>query len=191
MAVPFPDTETTRFTERAFRDELGLFPTGVAVVTATTESGDQLGLTVSSFTSVSLKPPLVSFSVTRATRSFREWQHVPRFAINVLDQNQQEISNHFARIRDNRLAGLEIMHGETGAPLLMNALAIFECVLHAHHDGGDHEIFIGRVVSISSQTRHRGPLVFFRGRYCRLDLTANTSTPPDDALFMQGGAWSI
>ncbi len=175
------------FDERAFRDALSVFPTGVAVVTAVSPDGDRLGLTVSSFNSVSLSPPLVLFSVSRAAYSFATWQRVDRYAVNILNEDQEIVSNRFARALGEKWEGVSLLPGETGVPILPNVLASLECVAHARHDGGDHEIFIGRVVAISSRhpTRPR-PLVFFRGRYGKLSTDASGSAPPPDALFLHG-----
>src|SRR5581483_2310636 len=118
MALPLDHDEgEPGFTERAFRDQLGLFPTGIAVVTATAKSGERLGMTVSSFASVSLSPPLVLFSLTRTGRSFAQWRRVRSFAINILDQSQHALSNRFARAGSDKWAGLHTLYGETGAPL--------------------------------------------------------------------------
>lgn len=172
------------FDERRFRDALGAFPTGVAIVTAVTGAGLRLGMTVSSFNSVSLAPPLVLFSVARRAHSFAAWGEVRRYAINVLSQDQEELSNRFARPLGEKWAGVTVFDGETGAPVLANALAVFECETHARHDGGDHEIFVGRVLSFrTSPHRQDLPLLFYGGRYRRLDARFQDAPPHDVSIF--------
>jgi flavin reductase (DIM6/NTAB) family NADH-FMN oxidoreductase RutF len=176
-----------RFDERAFRDALSVFPTGVAVVTAISDAGERLGLTVSSFNSVSLSPPLVLFSVSRAAYGFAAWQRVDRYAVNILNEDQEIMSNRFARAMGEKWEGVSVLPGETGVPILPNVLASLECVAHARHDGGDHEIFVGRVVAISPvHAAMPRPLVFFRGRYGKLSIEATGPAPPPDALFLHG-----
>jgi flavin reductase (DIM6/NTAB) family NADH-FMN oxidoreductase RutF len=175
------------FDERAFRDALSVFPTGVAVVTALSDAGERLGLTVSSFNSVSLSPPLVLFSVSRAAYSFAAWQRVDRYAVNILNEDQEIMSNRFARALGEKWENVTVLPGETGVPVLPNVLVSLECVAHARHDGGDHEIFVGRVVAISPlHASVPRPLVFFRGRYGKLSIEATGPAPPPDALFLHG-----
>lgn len=174
------------FDERRFRDALGAFPTGVAIVTGTTETGERLGMTVSSFNSVSIAPPLVLFSIGRRSRSYTDWTRLPRYAINILSQEQEELSNRFARLLADRWSGLLVLDGATGVPLLPNALAAFECEAYARCDGGDHEIFVGRVVALRvSPHKLEPPLIFFGGRYRRLD-DGFRDTPPRDASIFDG-----
>lgn len=174
------------FDDRRFRDALGTFPTGVAVITAVTAGGERLGMTVSSFNSVSLTPPLVLFSVVRRAHSFSAWMQVRRYAVNILTQDQEDMSNRFARALGDKWTGLVVIDGETGVPLLPNALASFECESHAHVEGGDHVIFLGRVVALrTTPLRQAQPLIFYGGRYRRLD-TGFQDTPPRDAHIFEG-----
>ncbi len=174
------------FDARRFRDALGQFPTGIVVVTANAPSGERIGMTVSSFNSVSLDPPLVLFSVLRRANSFAAWQSVTRYAVNVLSEEQEELSNRFARPMGDKWIGLPPLRGETGLPILPNALATFECEAHARHDGGDHEIFVGRVVALRENLAKRGrPLVFFDGRYRRL-ATTDAGHVAAEGVFLHG-----
>lgn len=174
------------FDDRRFRDALGAFPTGVAIVSGVTPGGERLGMTVSSFNSVSVAPPLVLFSVARRANSFAAWTELPRYAINILSAQQEELSNRFARPRSDKWADLMVLDGETGVPILPNALAVFECEPYARYDGGDHEIFVGRVIALHI-TPHKQdlPLIFFGGRYRRLDAGFH-DTPPQDASIFEG-----
>lgn len=175
-----------RFDDRRFRDALGAFPTGVAVITGIAVTGERLGMTVSSFNSVSLVPPLVLFSVARRAHSFAAWLAVKRYAVNILPQDQEDVSNRFARPLGDKWAGLVVIDGETRVPLLPNALANFECEHHAHVDGGDHVIFIGRVVALrTTPLKQSTPLIFYGGRYRRLDAGFQ-DTPPRDAHIFEG-----
>lgn len=169
-----------------FRDALGQFPTGVTIVTSMTAGGDRLGMTISSFNSLSLDPPLVLFSMSRAANSFVAWQQAKRYAINVLSEDQEELSNKFARAKAEKWIGQTILGGKSGVPLLPNAVIAFECEAYDRHDGGDHEIFVGRVVGLHENRAKRGhPLVFFGGQYRRLG-TVEADAPADIVNFLHG-----
>ncbi|WP_454742977.1 flavin reductase family protein [Cupriavidus necator] len=155
--------------QRRFRNALAMFATGVAVITAPREEGVPVGITVASFNSVSLDPPLVLFSVDRRCLSLGDLRTAPRFAVNVLAEAQQDISNRFAKANTGKWEGVDFgAQGGERHVLLPDALATFECEPYAQHDGGDHVIFIGRVVR--HQARHDGrPLIFFGGKYRALE----------------------
>jgi flavin reductase (DIM6/NTAB) family NADH-FMN oxidoreductase RutF len=169
------------FDERRLRDALGAFPTGVAIVTAVSGS-ERLGMTISSFNSVSLSPPLVLFSLARRAYSFAAWCGAAHYAINILSRDQEQLSNRFARPGD-KWTGVVTLEGTTGAPLLPNALASFECEAHARHDGGDHAIFVGRVVALHRSALTSEPLLFFGGRYRRLDPGFQDPLPQGASIF--------
>jgi flavin reductase (DIM6/NTAB) family NADH-FMN oxidoreductase RutF len=170
--------------QRQFRDALGAFPTGVAVITGLTAAGERVGMTVSSFNSVSLDPPLVLFSVARRAASFEAWCAMPRYAINILSQQQEALSNRFARSGTDKWSDVLVQDGTIGLPILPNALAAFECEAHARHDGGDHEIFVGRVVALRTSVHRQDlPLLFFGGRYRRLDTGFADPLPRDASIF--------
>ena len=134
---------------RRFRDALGQFPTGVTIITTVTPGGDRLGMTISSFNSLSLDPPLVLFSIWRKANSFAAWQQAGRYAINVLSENQEELSNKFAYPKGEKWIGQTVLTGKAGLPLLPNAVIAFECEAYSRHDGGEPEIFVGRVVALN------------------------------------------
>lgn len=152
------------FDPRAFRLALGRFATGVAVVTASTADGAVVGMTMSSFNSVSLDPPLVLFSVARSAYSLPAMRAAKGFGINILGQHQEELSDRFARALEDKWHAVEHRRGAHDAPLLAGAIAHFECEPYARHDGGDHEIFLARVLQFSTPDAG-DPLIFFRGRY--------------------------
>jgi flavin reductase (DIM6/NTAB) family NADH-FMN oxidoreductase RutF len=154
---------------RRFRNALGQFPTGVTVITTVTEQGERLGMTVSSFNSLSLDPPLVLFSVRKQSGSIAAWREVTHYAINVLNEEQEDVSARFARPSSEQWTGQNILTGRTGVPLLSNAAVTFECEAFARYDGGDHEIFVGQVVELhENAAKHGRPLVFAGGQYRRL-----------------------
>jgi flavin reductase (DIM6/NTAB) family NADH-FMN oxidoreductase RutF len=173
------------FTERAFRDALGSFPTGITVVTAMTASGERLGLTVSSFNSVSLSPPLILFSIGRRASSFRAWQCADAYAVNILTAAQEDLAMRFGQSSPNKWSGVSFKVGASGAPLLCDALAWFECLPYSRHNGGDHEIFIARVVGLRS-VHNVPPLAFFRGRFCQLSGESIAVSRSAEGLFFQG-----
>ncbi len=172
---------------RRFRNALGQFPTGVVVATARTATGELAGMTMSSFNSVSLDPPLILFSVHRGAFSFKIWQEVERYAINVLNEDQEVVSNQFARPGGDKWEGLTPLVGESGVPMLPNAAVVFECESFARYDGGDHEIFLGRVTALHEHAVNRGkPLVFFGGRYRQLAIGGTAHAPPPEAELLHG-----
>lgn len=147
---------------RAFRRCLGQFATGITVMTATA-TGRPVGVTANSFSSLSLDPPLVLWSIARTSRSFDAFVAAKGFAVNVLGAEQIALSQRFAGPVEDRFAGLGWRPGATGAPVLPGILALFECETEAVHDGGDHAILIGRV---RRYARHAGSaLVYAQGRY--------------------------
>lgn len=153
------------FDARAFRDALGCFATGVCVASTRDAAGLPIGVTVNSFTSVSLDPPLVLFCLDRAADSLSAFLAADGFAISVLAADQRGVSANFAqRPTADRWAGLAAETLATGAPLIPGALAALDCRRHAVHDGGDHVILVGRVVALRSRADGR-PLLYVRGAY--------------------------
>jgi len=147
-----------------FRHALGLFATGVTIVTASHPTAGLIGITANSFNSVSLDPPLVLFSVARTARSLPAFLEAPGFAVNVLRRDQTELSKRFSVTDDDKWASVAHQLGRFGAPLLPDTMAAFDCLHYAHYDGGDHQILVGRVVGIEHDAQG-DPLLFYRGRY--------------------------
>ena len=145
-----------------FRRSLAEFATGVTVIT-TSATEEPFGLTSNSFTSVSLEPPLVLWSIRRESKSFAAFAACSHFAVNVLAEDQSELSQRFARSGSDKFKGLDCRIGEGGAPLLGGVAATFECVSRETHDGGDHLILVGEVVRYTRYDRQ--PLLFVKGRY--------------------------
>lgn len=153
------------FSQRDFRDALGRFATGVTVVTARHADGRLVGVTVNSFTSVSLDPPLILFCLDREAASLAAFQDVGRFAVNILAEGQEELSVRFAAPLSDRWDGVATTASENGSPALDSALATLDCDLDRVVDGGDHLILIGRVTALRESAEGQRPLVYFRGQY--------------------------
>lgn len=145
------------------------FPTGVTIVTALDREGGPHGLTASSFTSVSLEPPLVLVCVDHRAKVLEHFRRSEHLAINVLDETQQELSIRFARRGENRFDGVAWDPGRNGVPLIPGAIAHFECAIERMVDAGDHTIFIAEVLAVSS--REGRPLVYYGSAYRKLDDT--------------------
>jgi flavin reductase (DIM6/NTAB) family NADH-FMN oxidoreductase RutF len=154
---------------RGFRDALGCFPTGVAVVTAGHADQDEhIGITVNSFTSVSLDPPLVLWCMDR--RSYRHdiFAQATGFTVSILGTGHKDVSARLARPGEHSLDGIALLETELGPPALADSLAVFECATEQRLEAGDHTIFLGRVLRFSRPSES-APLVFFRGRYNALE----------------------
>ena len=151
------------FDPKAFRQALGAFPTGVAVVTASS-AAEAVGITVNSFTSVSLDPPLVLWCLKKDSQRYSCFVEAPGYTISILGTEHEKVSARLARQGEHSLAELALLATELGPPALADALAIFECAAEAMHDGGDHTILIGRVLRFTRRDAG-APLVFHRGRY--------------------------
>ena len=145
---------------RAFRRALGNFATGVTVVTAADASGRKVGVTANSFNSVSLDPPLILWSIDKRSTSHAVFEAATHFAVNVLAADQIDLSNNFARPREDRFAEIEYQTGAGGAPVLADCSARFECEKYQQVDGGDHWIMIGKVVAFDDCGR--SPLLYHR-----------------------------
>jgi 4-hydroxyphenylacetate 3-hydroxylase, reductase component len=171
------------FTSGEFRKALAVFPTGIAVVTARAPDGLLVGMTVSSFNSVSLEPPLVLFSVARTALNFPAWQAANVWGISVLGESQDGLSTRFAQFGSGKWLGFEPIAGSTGVPLIPGALAHFECERYAVHDGGDHLIFVGRVLALGRPAGFGSrPLVFFSGRYHQIAQAREGASENDEGL---------
>lgn len=153
---------------RAFRNALGCFATGITVITTVEPDGTPVGVTVNSFSSVSLDPPLVLFCLGRASQSLAAFESAGAYAVNILADDQQDLSNRFAnRNLQERWDGVAAERGVTGVPLLKGCLATIECDLDKMLDGGDHVILVGRVRRLESREDGK-PLLYFRGGYKEL-----------------------
>ena len=162
-----PDAKATAKTldMRDFRVALGSFATGVTVITACGAGGQRVGLTVNSFSSVSLDPPLVLWNLSINAPSLPVFREAGHFAVNVLSAGQRGLAEHFARRADDKFTGADfaIRDGLGGAPVLDGVSAVFECRNAERYYGGDHVIFLGEVKAYEFSSN--APLVFCRGAY--------------------------
>ncbi len=149
------------------RGALGRFATGVTVMSVRNDAGLAIGVTANSFVSVSLEPPLVLWCLRRRAVVHRVFEGNELFAINFLDSQSEENSARNAQRGQNILPDDEFIWSERGAPLMKSALASIECEIVRRDDGGDHTIFLARILDI-----HEGqagePLIFYKGRYRQL-----------------------
>ena len=147
---------------------LGHFVTGVTVITAV-HDGEPAGLAVNSFTSLSLEPPLVAFCAAKSSTTWPSIQAAGRFCVNVLAEDQEDVSRLFATRGADKFRGMGWRPAESGSPILAGVLAWIDCVTDVEHDGGDHLIVVGRVLDVGVPREHK-PLVFFRGGYGRFEV---------------------
>jgi flavin reductase (DIM6/NTAB) family NADH-FMN oxidoreductase RutF len=156
-------TESTAVTGQALRAALGRFATGVTIITCLDAQGERVGLTANSFSSLSLDPPLVLWSLRRASANLAAFQAAPRFVINVLADTQVDLSRRFASSAAGKFDEGVWSAGVGGAPVLAGCAAVFECEPFVQHDAGDHVLFIGRVLRLSES--NVAPLVYQSGHY--------------------------
>ena len=159
-----PPLAEPAFTSQQFRQALGQFATGVTIVTARAPDGEPVGLTVSSFNSVSLNPPLVLWSLNKASAQLAALSQASHYAIHVLGAGQQALAERFAGPRELRWTGVAHQGGTGGTPLLDGCMAVFECRNRSRHDEGDHLIFVGEVERCVSQPS-AAPLLYHGGRF--------------------------
>ena len=159
-----PGALPPNFSPTEFRDALGMFATGVTIVTARSADGAFIGLTANSFNSVSLTPPLVLWSLARSAGSMAAFSTGSHYAINILSADQQDLARQFAARGSDRFSGVQFVEGSGGAPLLDGAAATFECFNRSRYEEGDHVIFVGEV----ERCAHRAgasPLLFHGGKF--------------------------
>jgi flavin reductase (DIM6/NTAB) family NADH-FMN oxidoreductase RutF len=152
---------------RALRNSLGMFATGVCVVTAKTPTGEPMGLTINSFSSVSLNPPLILWSLDKGSDTMPVFESAAAFTVNILGEHGKDMSQRLSRKGQHGLGEGEWRAGATGAPVLNDAIAHFDCVVSARHDGGDHVILVGEVKAHAHKDGVH-PLLYYRGRYREL-----------------------
>ncbi len=172
--------------QREFRNALGQFATGVAIVTAAVD-GQRLGATITSFNSVSLDPPLVLFSLIRKSLGFEQWKKAKALCISILSESQRDLSNRFAKAGKDKWDGLtKIVDARNGAPMVPGVIAYFECEPERVCDGGDHEIFVCRVTDFHVKAGAQSSLIFFLGKYRHLQALDSDAGPPADNLWLHG-----
>jgi flavin reductase (DIM6/NTAB) family NADH-FMN oxidoreductase RutF len=153
-------------TPELYRSVMGCFPTGVTVITAEGADGTRVGVTASSFNTVSMDPPLILWSLSLKAPSLNAFRQAEHFAVNVLADGQDFIARQFSRPAEDKFSGIATRPGVTGAPLIDGALAHIECRVVERYAGGDHEIMLGQVLSLGRDDG--APLVFHAGRFHRI-----------------------
>ena len=146
-----------------FRNVLGHFPTGVAAVTAVTDQGP-VGMAIGSFTSVSLDPPLVAFLPGKTSASWLAIKESGSFCVNVMAHDQMALCGVMASRAEDKFVDVEWRPGPTGSPIIEGSIAYIDCTIEAIHDGGDHDIVVGRVVELTVVDA-KDPLLFYQGTY--------------------------
>lgn len=152
---------------KKFRDALGHFATGVCVITTTPAQGVPIGMTINSFTSVSLEPALVLWSIQNNSECFDVFSRADKFAINVLSRQQEAHSRFYAKKGRHELDASHYCLGRTGSPILREALTRLECRTWARYPGGDHLILVGEVLEFSARPSGQ-PLLFHKGQYAEI-----------------------
>ncbi len=151
----------------AFRAVMGRFASGVTVVTSIDADGNDEGMTVSAFCSLSLDPPMVLFCVDRTASMFDSLATAPGFIVNILSDGQEPLARRFSGPDPNRFDGIGYTHGPSGPVILDDILGYLECKRVAAYDGGDHSIYVGEVEA--AEARDGRPLLYYRGGYAQLE----------------------
>ncbi len=153
-----------------FKTVMSRFPTGVCVITCKDNAGNNLGITVNSFNSVSLNPPLILWSINKNTHSADVFTHAENFVVNILADNQSAISNQFASRIEDRFNNIEYHSGINNMPILNGVSAYLQCKKWQVYDGGDHDIIIGEVVD-SHTNEDKNSIVYYKGNYTSTAIT--------------------
>ncbi len=156
-------TATRTFDPKDFRQALGMFATGVTIVTARGPDGEPVGVTANSFNSVSMTPPLVLWSLAKSARSLSCFSTAAHWNVHILANDQESTSNRFARAGEDKFNGLPLDTGVSPAPLLPECSARFQCRTMFQYEGGDHVIFVGEVIEYDRS--ERPPLLYVTGGY--------------------------
>lgn len=149
-----------------FRASLARFASGVTIVTARGQDGQDYGMTVSAFSSLSLNPPMILVCIDNGASVAPVLEHCEHFAVNILAEGQEALSRQFAERERDRFDGVTITRGETGVALLGGTLASLECSVVARHPAGDHTILVAEVRG--AELREGNPLLYYRGAYRQL-----------------------
>jgi 3-hydroxy-9,10-secoandrosta-1,3,5(10)-triene-9,17-dione monooxygenase reductase component len=169
------------FDPRDFRRALSMFGTGVTIVTARAEDGTPVGMTANSFNSVSLDPPMVLWSLAKSARSLAVFHAAEHWNVHILANDQDSLSNRFARAGEDKFTGLPLDASHTAAPLLPGCSARFQCRTVFRYEGGDHIIFVGEVIGFDRS--ERAPLLYVSGAYAlATQLSDSIATEPAAAL---------
>lgn len=181
-----PDTETAKAAAKSdFRRTLGQFPTGVTVITTRDDQNRPVGMTASSFNSVSQEPPLILWSIDKSALSAKIFSQAKHFAVNILGKHQIDTANHFARRGVDKFADISLTEGRDGCPILKDVAACLECKTWSVYEGGDHLIIVGEVLDFHCHD-HVVPLVFAQSSYA-VPVQNSTETHPDTTQTSEHG----
>lgn len=162
---------------RTFRNVLGQFCTGITVIT-TVHEDTPVGFACQSFAALSLEPPLVLFCPTKVSRSWQAIEASGNFCVNILHENQKDISARFGSREPDKFAGIDWVPSKLGSPIIEGTLAHIDCTVHSVYDGGDHLVVFGAVKSLSDVPRKKPrPLLFYQGQYTGIE--PDKTTPAD------------
>lgn len=150
-----------------FRRALSTFATGVGVVTTLDKHGNNAGITISSFNSVSLEPPLILWSVGLDSMSYDAFVSAKHFAVHILGLHQMDLCDRFAQRSESKFDGIDCGEGLHGLPILPDFAACFECSTEHVYAGGDHKIIVGRVLGVEERVAE--PLVYYRSEYLGIE----------------------
>ena len=145
-----------------FKKTLSMFSTGITIVTAVDNSGSPIGMTVNSFSSVSLNPPLILWSIDKKQPSYNSFMNAEGYAVNILSKDQNDLCHKFASQLDDKFENVDWKKSENGFPLVKNSLAWFDCKKWNYYSGGDHQILVGEVTSFDSSELE--PLTYWNGK---------------------------
>ena len=154
--------------KKQLRSLLGQFATGVTVVTTTGQDGRKVGMTANSFTSVSLEPPLILWNIAKTATNLDDFRECEHFAINILNEQQEQTSNHFAKSATDKFNSIEQVEDVLGIPVLSDALATLVCKNYEWVEAGDHYIILGQIEHCSINSGK--PLLFHNGKYHQAQL---------------------
>ena len=152
---------------REFRDSLSRFATGISVVTVCSDGRDPQGMTVNSFSSLSLAPPLILWSIQKNSDCLAAFNASDGFTVNILRDHQEDVSRRYAQKGDHTLTPGSYSTGSSGQAVLKDCLTSFECELWQRYDGGDHIIVVGKVLAMETHPTAK-PLVYYGGQYRHL-----------------------
>jgi flavin reductase (DIM6/NTAB) family NADH-FMN oxidoreductase RutF/DNA-binding IclR family transcriptional regulator len=176
-----PGSYTAASDERHFRNVLGQFPTGVAVVTALDASGDPVGMAVGSFGSVSLQPPLISFMPARSSSTYPLIAKAEHFCVSILGAEQEDVCRAMATKGGNKFENVDWFPAPSGAPIIAGSLAWVDCTLLETYEAGDHLIVVAAVDDLA-ELKPALPLVFFRGGYGAITTSSLVAAPERDLI---------
>lgn len=157
------------FTSQELRKGFASFATGVTVITCIDEQEQHHGITISSFNSVSLEPPLILWSLKKQSR-FMPWVEVgEKHLIHVLERTQEDLAMHFATVKHDQLIGVDHQIADSGLCQINHCVAYYECETISVHTGGDHNIIVAKVISLTNHPE-KEPLIFARSKFVGLDF---------------------